>query len=108
MHLTSDMTDMLGTPFDELKCWDVVAEVYQRNGVTLPNYTDIPMDEWQEVKEPTEGSVLVFSLKGKELDHVGVYLGDGRFIHATKPSGVCIEHISKYVPRLKHIYDRKE
>ena len=99
MRLTSDMTDMIGTPFEELKCWDVVAEVYRRNGV---------MDEWQEVKEPTEGSVLVFSLKGKELDHVGVYLGDGRFIHATKPSGVCIEHISKYVPRLKHIYDRKE
>jgi len=35
MHLTSDMSDMLGTPFEELKCWDVVAEVYRRNGVTL-------------------------------------------------------------------------
>lgn len=108
MHPISNLTDMIGTPFSEMKCWDVVVEVYRRSGISLPEYTRIQMDEWREVREPMPGSVLVFALYGKNLDHVGVYLGEGKFIHATEHSGTCIEHISKYVPRLKHIYERKE
>ena len=83
MHPISDLTDIIGTPFSEMKCWDVVVEVYRRSGIPLPEYTQIQMDEWREIREPMPGSVLVFALYG-------------------------IEHISKYVPRLKHIYERKE
>ena len=87
MHPISDLTDIIGTPFSEMKCWDVVVEVYRRSGISLPEYTQIRMDEWREVREPTPGSVLVFALYGKNLDHVGVYLGEGKFIHATEHSG---------------------
>lgn len=107
MHPTNDFTDLLGTPFEQMKCWDVVVEVYRRSGIPLPEYTQIQMDEWREVREPIPGSVLVFALYGKELDHVGVYIGGGNFIHATQKSGVCVEHISKYVSRLRHIYTWK-
>ena len=82
-----------------------MAEVYRRVGIELPNYTDVQMGDWQEICEPGEMNVLVFALYGSELDHdKGVYIGSGNFIHATQKSGVCIEHISKYVPRLRHIY----
>ena len=36
MHPISDLTDMIGTPFSEMKCWDVVVEVYRRSGISLP------------------------------------------------------------------------
>lgn len=107
MRPTNDFTDLLGTPFEQMKCWDLVVEVYKRSGIELPNYTDVKMGDWQEIREPSEMNVLVFALYGSELDHVGVYIGEGNFIHATKKSGVCIEHIAKYVPRLRHIYKWK-
>ncbi len=59
------------------------------------------------VREPMPGVFWCLRYMVK-IDHVGVYLGEGKFIHATEHSGTCIEHISKYVPRLKHIYERKE
>lgn len=49
MHPISDLTDMIGTPFSEMKCWDVVVEVYRRSGIPLPEYTQIQMDEWREI-----------------------------------------------------------
>lgn len=55
MHPISDLTDMIGTPFSEMKCWDVVVEVYRRSGISLPEYTQIQMDEWREVREPMPG-----------------------------------------------------
>lgn len=103
----SDISDLIGVPFNRMKCWDVVVEVYRRSGVSLPNYTEIHMGDWEEIREPLPMSVLAFALYGHELDHVGVYLGEGTFIHATEHAGVCIEHIAKYVPRLKHIYEWK-
>lgn len=96
--------ELIGTPFDQLKCWDLVAEVYRRSGITLSHYTQINMGLWEEVQEPVQGDVLVFALYGVELDHVGVYIGDGQFIHATEHSGTCIERLSRYRQKLKHMY----
>ena len=67
MHPTNDFTDLLGTPFEQMKCWELVAEVYRRSGIELPNYTDVQMGDWQEIREPGEMNVLVFALYGKEL-----------------------------------------
>lgn len=104
MHLTNNYLDLLGKSFSEMKCWDLVVELFKRSGVDLPTYTELDDKMYQAVREPIRGDVLAFSLYGRELDHVGIYMGEGRFIHATEGSGVCIEPISHYVRRLKYIY----
>lgn len=36
---------------------------------------------YQAVREPIRGDVLAFSLYGRELDHVGIYMGEGRHLY---------------------------
>ncbi len=41
------------------------------------------------------GDLVFFrSSRGADLDHVGVYLGDGKFIHATQQKGVIISDLN--------------
>ena len=63
MRPTNDFTDLLGTPFEQMKCWDLVIEVYRRSGIELPNYTDVKMGDWQEIREPGEMNVRICALR---------------------------------------------
>lgn len=107
----SEITDLIGKPFSEMKCWDLVQEYYRRNGKSLPDYhklltaDGIPdgRDQYKELEEPEIGCICIYSIKGHGIDHAGVYLGDNQLLHATE-GGVCIERFSKFLPRLKGMY----
>lgn len=52
------------------------------------------------------GDVLFFSVNGSRIDHVGLFIGDGRFIHAPSTRGqVRIEPLasSYWQPRLRKV-----
>lgn len=104
-----DFTDLLGTPFTKMQCWELVQEVYKRNHISLPGYKEILCiaDGYRGFiteKEPQEGDICVYDLSGHGVDHAAVYLGNNMIIHATVPNGVCIERFSRYRPRLKGVY----
>lgn len=43
------------------------------------------------------GDLVFFSQTGKKVDHVGIYIGDGKFIHASSyKRGVVIDSFGKY------------
>jgi lipoprotein Spr len=46
------------------------------------------------IKEVCEGDLLFFSTKGK-ISHVGVYLQNNKFVHASTSSGVTISDLSE-------------
>ncbi len=48
----------------------------------------------EEKKSLKEGDLIFFSFSGKEIDHVGVYLKDNYFVHASTTRGVIIEDIN--------------
>jgi cell wall-associated NlpC family hydrolase len=68
-----------------------VSYVYARVGVSIPHNaaqqyrqgTPVPRESLQP------GDVVFFD----RLRHNGIYLGDGRFIHATRPGGVKIARL---------------
>lgn len=107
----NQIVNHIGTPFQEMKCWDVVTTAYEYNGVRLAPYTSYVesiTNNWQEVEVMEEDDVLAYDLEGKgAITHVGVYIGDGLFIHSTKKVGVCIEEVQRYMNRLKGIYRYK-
>ncbi len=57
---------------------------YRQVGVDLPHNTEAQRQISRPVKLSSlrRGDLLFFDLEGKKSSHVGIYLGDGRFIHA--------------------------
>ena len=105
--------DFIGKAWAELPCWELVVAWYAAQGITLRPYTDYwmgnaPADaglaEWTPVQEPQEEDILAMNLTGRAADHVGIYLGGGKFLHSTEYAGVCIEQLERYRRRIVGIY----
>jgi len=115
------LRDLIGVPFDEMNCANLVINVFRRYGITLPDYEfnniatsaamalqreqrisdAIGAADWVRVSwEPTPPSLMVLRSSSGHVDHVGVYIGDGRFIHSDRRMGVIMNTVSD--PRWKH------
>jgi cell wall-associated NlpC family hydrolase len=74
-----------GSP-DGFDCSGLVRYSYERGGVELPHSSRaqyattqrIPLDQL----EP--GDLLFFTFRGRNVSHVGIYVGDNEFVHAAK------------------------
>ena len=104
------VADLIGIPFSELKCWDLVRIIYKRENKPLPDYTEMLKGQTvcstlvERINTPEIGCICAYSLQGKTIDHVAVYLGVNQIIHATEGSGVCIETFSRYASKLRGMY----
>ena len=91
-------TGYLGAPYawsgaspSGFDCSGLVTYVYSRVGITIPHNaaqqfrygTPVPRDAL------APGDLVFFD----RLRHNGIYLGDGRFVHATTPGGVKIARL---------------
>ena len=65
-------------------CSGLVQYSFRHAGVTLPHNTVQQRSASRLVKvaELRRGDLLFFDQEGKKNSHVGIYLGDGRFVHA--------------------------
>lgn len=102
-----------------MDCYGMAIEVSKRFGHILPDIAEIKAStrnlklceqkvleqiNVKEIKEPeTEGDILFFKSGSGVLDHIGVYLGDGRFIHCNK-YGVHIERVFYYKNMIGRVY----
>jgi murein DD-endopeptidase len=69
------------TGFD---CSGLVQYSYKQAGVSLPRSTDGLLSTSAPLRGSRlrPGDLLFFDQEGKKKSHVGIYLGDGRFVHA--------------------------
>lgn len=69
-------------------CSGLVAYVYREAyGIDLPHYT-LAQSRYGQAVERSElelGDLVFYNTERQPYSHVGIYLGDGRFIHAPKP-----------------------
>jgi len=65
-------------------CSGLVYYSYRQAGVALPHNTAQQRSATRLVKvaELRRGDLLFFDQEGKKHGHVGIYLGEGRFVHA--------------------------
>jgi murein DD-endopeptidase / murein LD-carboxypeptidase len=100
----------LGTPYryagktlDGIDCSSFVNKIYENaycflltgNSADLAKQvTQLPKDKLQE------GDLVFFKINKRSISHVGVYLGDDKFAHASRSKGVIISD-------LNHPYYRK-
>ena len=78
-----------GSGPDAFDCSGLVAYAYQQAGVILPRTAAQQYALARPVPraELRPGDLVFFRLSGREVSHVGIYAGDGRFVHAPQTGG---------------------
>ena len=87
---------MVGAPYryggidpDGFDCSGLVHYSFRKIGISLPRETrslrKIGLEI--EINDLAKGDLVFFDQEGKKSSHVGIYLGDGRFVHAPSTGG---------------------
>ena len=116
-----DLRSYITVPFKEKgrskngwDCWGVAYVMYKEFlNINLPLYLDdyVSTSEkdvlgiliegqleamWQEVEKPAPFDIVNIRLQGRPM-HIGVYIGENRFIHALEKNGTVIERIDSII-----------
>lgn len=98
-----------GDPGDGFDCSGLIQYAYERIGISLPRRS---MDQARAGREVGRdeaallpGDVLTFAGNGRGVTHVGLYIGDGRFIHSAS-RGVQISRLGEDDPNGRYWYRR--
>ena len=100
-RLTSDALRFLGVPYvfggtstSGFDCSGFVQHVFAMLGIGLPRTADAQYDFGRPaLGGPRAGDLVFFDTYGG-VSHVGIYLGQGRFVHASSSHGVMVSHLS--------------
>jgi cell wall-associated NlpC family hydrolase len=105
-------------PQEGLDCYGLALCVFADRGIRLPDahYTDTDTETNKRVMEtleatipntplsaPEAGCIIEFTVLG-EPAHIGIYIGRGEFIHASRKTGVVVEKLYRYEKRVKGYY----
>lgn len=75
------------SPQNGFDCSGLSSFLYARFGIALPRSAaaQFESEALRTVPEPATGDLLFFRINHQVVSHVGVYIGDGLFIHAPRP-----------------------
>ncbi len=85
-----------GTSRRGIDCSGYTAAIFAKNGINLPHCSraQFTMGKRIEKKNLVKGDLVFFGKKGR-VNHVGIYIGNGKFIHASSGRGsVGINNLS--------------
>lgn len=123
--INRDYSNLVGTPYEEMNCWEAARSFYLNClGVDLKHYCEeAPSDreeiknliytnrgDFEEIKIGRElkfGDLVLFKIRGIE-SHIGVFVGGGKFFHAYKGTGSCVDRIDRWKHLIAGVYRMKE
>jgi murein DD-endopeptidase len=73
------------SPASGFDCSGLVQFSFRQVGVAVPRTTAQQHRASFRVSAPRPGDLLFFDQEGKKNSHVGIYVGEGRFVHAPSP-----------------------
>ena len=109
--------DLIGIPFVDggrdyhgLDCYGLVMLIYARMGILLNEYNIAANDLvnvnkelvnhqniWNKIENPEIGCVVLLSNGcSRSANHVGIYVGEDKFIHAYAYTGVCLSSLRRW------------
>lgn len=85
-----------GTSFGGVDCSGFVYAVFEHNGIDVPRTADSQFEVGRPVatRDLQPGDLVFFQTYAPGASHVGIYLGGGRFVHASASDGVRIDELS--------------
>lgn len=102
-QLTKSALRFLGVPYvfggtstSGFDCSAYVQHVFAMNGISLPRTADAQYDVGRPaVGGPQPGDLVFFETYTEGVSHVGIYLGNGEFAHASSSHGVMVSKLSE-------------
>ncbi|MBV8433644.1 MAG: C40 family peptidase [Candidatus Eremiobacteraeota bacterium] len=102
-QLTRSALRFLGTPYvfggdspSGFDCSAYVQHVFGMVGISLPRTADAQYDVGSTaVGGPQPGDLVFFQTYTYGPSHVGIYLGNGEFVHASSSHGVMVSKLSE-------------
>lgn len=105
LDLVREVSGWLGTPYQwagntkkGVDCSGFVKQVYQKvYGVNTPRTADGMADIYKKVGRNNlkAGDMVYFKINTARVGHVGIYLQDGYFVHASSSKGVMVNNLSE-------------
>lgn len=85
-----------GTTTKGFDCSGFVNYVFDKFEIDLPRTSSSMYDEGNKVKkdELRPGDLVFFNTSGSGISHVGIYVGDNKFAHASTSKGTRIDSLS--------------
>ena len=85
-----------GTTSAGFDCSGLVQYVFKMNGLTIPRLADeqYNLGRKAEIKNLSPGDLVFFTTYTEGVSHCGIYVGNGKFIHASSSRGVTISNLS--------------
>lgn len=78
-------------------CSGFVKYVYEQHGIKLPRTADVQYQRGKKVERTNlkAGDLVFFTTYAPGASHVGIYYGNGKFIHAATSRGVMISRLDE-------------
>lgn len=68
-------------------CSGFVYRIFNNFGIEIPRGGHEFLGEWVSFNNLQPGDIVFYSNTGKAITHEGIYVGNGRIVHASTPSG---------------------
>ena len=84
-----------GTTTSGFDCSGFIMNIYGRHGLNIKRLADEQYYGGKKLSksELTAGDLVFFSTYAPGVSHVGIYIGDNKFIHASSSRGVTIDSL---------------
>ena len=100
--LLSEAERWIGVPYkwggqsmDGVDCSAFVGNVYKAVGINLPRTSTQQYETIsKKVDTPKIGDLVFFTFTSSPISHVGMYVGNNKFIHASTSKGVVVQELN--------------
>ncbi|MEB3101875.1 C40 family peptidase [Paenibacillaceae bacterium T2] len=114
--LQQTVKELVGTPYkwagtstNGFDCSGFTQYVFKQFDTELPHYSkgQSYLGDKVEKSELRTGDLVFFNTGGFGISHVGIYIGDGKFVHASTDAGVVISRLDETYYAKRYVTARR-